>query len=147
MSKIIAVVRLAPGHVAFFDEITRTHLTIGNPLAEIQDYMNFDGIKRAVANKTLTLVHGGFTETAEVVEDETHMEIKVSTPTPSVELPKVEVIEKEIETITEQVETDPKDEIVAEVTEVQIETEVITELTAEEVAEEEPKAKITRKKK
>lgn len=122
MSKIIAVVRLAPGQVAFYDEKTGTHLTIGNPMGEIQEHMKIDGIKRAVANKTLTLVHGGFTETSEVA--------KAVQIEPKVEAPKVEVvepvIEKEVEPVVEQVETE----------------EVV-----EEVVEAAPKAKATRKKK
>ena len=60
MSRRIAIVKLGIGQVAFFDPLTNIHLTLGQPSAEIFDYMNTTRIKRAVSNKILNLVTGSF---------------------------------------------------------------------------------------
>ena len=70
MSKTIALIRLSYGQVAFYDDLTGIHLTIGNPTAEITDSMNTFKIRRAIANRVLTLVQGSFNIENKSVEPE-----------------------------------------------------------------------------
>ena len=57
-SRIIAKIRLAKGEVAFYDELSRIHLTLSRPTADVYDYMNTAALRRAVMNKRITLVAG-----------------------------------------------------------------------------------------
>ena len=125
MSKIIAVVRLAQGQVAFYDELTGTHLTMGNPIAEIADHMNTSRIKRAVQNNILNLVTGSFT-----IENTVAEAVEVI-PTPKAV--KAETIKEAVAEVVSPVE-----EVISEVAEaVAPVTEVIEEIPAEEVKTEE----------
>lgn len=56
--KEIAVVRLAPGKVAFYDEYTKIHLTLANPSAKIYEGMNLKRIKNSVKFGVLQVVVG-----------------------------------------------------------------------------------------
>ena len=58
MSRVIATIRLAMGRVAYYDELTRIHLTIDNPIQEIYEGMNLTNIRKGVKNKSLTLLSG-----------------------------------------------------------------------------------------
>ena len=58
MSRVIATIRLAMGRVAYYDELTRIHLTIDNPIQEIYEGMNLINIRKGVKNKSLTLLSG-----------------------------------------------------------------------------------------
>jgi hypothetical protein len=130
MSKIIAVVRLAPGQVAFYDELTSTHLTMGNPMTDIYDYMKTDRIKRAVSNKILSLVTGSFNVDAAPVAP--MVEVKVTAPVVKAEEVKraVEEIVAEpiVEPIVEEVKVEAVEEIVEEAKEVEINEVEETEL-------------------
>ena len=142
MSKIIAVVRLAPGQVAFYDELTGTHLTIGNPIAEIADHMNVARIKRAVMNKTLTLVQGSFNIENPVPDQAVEVEVKPK------EVVKAQEIKKAVEKVVEPVE-EPSIEVAEAIAPVE---EVIDEIpaegeTIETEVELESKPKTKRKKK
>lgn len=123
MSKVIAVVRLAPGQVAFYDELTSTHLTMGNPMTEIFDYMRTDRIKRAVANKILSLVTGSFTVEATPV-----IEVKVTEPVVKTEDVKEALVEPIVEPIVEDVKVEAVEEIVEETKKVEINDVEETEL-------------------
>lgn len=58
MTKVIARVALGLGRVGYYDEYTRTHLTIANPQRDIYAGMNLSGIRSAVHSGTLRLVTG-----------------------------------------------------------------------------------------
>ena len=58
MSRVIATIRLAMGRVAYYDELTRIHLPIDNPIQEIYEGMNLINIRKGVKNKSLTLLSG-----------------------------------------------------------------------------------------
>ena len=61
MSKeIIATVRLQPGEVGYYDELSRIHLTVGNPQANIYAGMNCSQLRRSVQSGRLRLVSGSF---------------------------------------------------------------------------------------
>lgn len=76
MPKTIAVVKLAQGHVAFYDEITRLHLTLGNSTEKITEDMNLTNIKRAIANKVLILVTGSLSVDNKIKQNEENIENK-----------------------------------------------------------------------
>lgn len=57
---VIARVRLAPSEVGYYDDLSRIHLTITSPEADVLSGMNCSHLKRGVANGTLRLVHGSF---------------------------------------------------------------------------------------
>lgn len=58
MASIIATVKLSPGEVGYFDDLTRIHLTLGQPRASVYDYMNTTKLLKSVRSKTLILESG-----------------------------------------------------------------------------------------
>lgn len=58
--KVIAIVRLNPGQGAYYDELTRIHLTVRSPQANVYAGMNTEGLKRSVKSGRLRLVQGSF---------------------------------------------------------------------------------------
>lgn len=45
----MAVVRLAPGEVAYYDPVTRIHLTLANPTSGVPEWYDLSGLRRAHA--------------------------------------------------------------------------------------------------
>jgi len=62
MSEVIATVRLAPGQVGYYDELSRIHLTIGMPEKAIYAGTNVTQLRRSVKSGRLILVNGTFGE-------------------------------------------------------------------------------------
>ena len=83
--KPIGLVRLAPGEVGFYDELTRIHLTISKPQREILSGMNTTNIKRSVQSGRLLLVSGSLDPEADGAKAET---VKVNVDTKKTEAPK-----------------------------------------------------------
>lgn len=54
----IAVIRLAPGQVGYYDELSRIHLTIGNPERSVYAGTNCSQLRRSVKSGRLRLVSG-----------------------------------------------------------------------------------------
>lgn len=124
---IKAIVRLAPGQVGFYDELTGIHLTIRRPQAAIQEGMNVSGIKTSVASGRLILISGSLTD-------------KVCTP---IEEPckKQEVLKKE--EVVEVTKTEPQEEVLETV---MVETiEAIPAEQSVEKEEAEPAVKVIEK--
>ena len=133
-SRIIAKIRLAKGEVAFYDELSRIHLTLSRPTADVYDYMNTAALRRAVMNKRITLVAGTLLPITKTVSECTEQSISPAALKAKAFLAeegKVEVV-AEPACIAEEV----KEETVAPV----------IEETVEEVVEVKPKKKSTRKK-
>lgn len=101
MKNIIAYVRLAPGQVGFYDELTRIHLTISNPQAAILAGMNTTNIKRSVRSGRLILVSGSLEPEAKL-QKEADAGIKMAQP-------KVKPAVKEDDKIHEHDKKDKKD--------------------------------------
>lgn len=59
--QILGIVRLAPGQVGYFDDLTRIHLTLANPEKPVIAGMNTTNLRRAVGNGSLKLVSGSLT--------------------------------------------------------------------------------------
>lgn len=129
-SRIIAKIRLAKGEVAFYDELSRIHLTLSRPTADVYDYMNTAALRRAVMNKRIILVAGTLLPIAKTVSECTEQSISPAALKAKAFLAeegKVEVV-AEPACIAEEV----KEETVAPI--------------IEEVVEVKPKKKSTRKK-
>ena len=142
MSKVIAVVRLAAGRVAFYDDLSRIHLTINNPIANVTDSMNLIKIKKAVKNKSLSLVSGTLEDTKDT-EDDKYVAVQSSTPKNKTENKKA--VKKDNDAAEVKVETIKPKEIVEEKPEV---AETVIEEKAEvEKPVEETKTTKRRKKK
>lgn len=60
--QIIAKVKLTPGQGGFFDPVSRVHLTHGSPVADIYAGTNTEGLKKALRNRTISLVSGSLGE-------------------------------------------------------------------------------------
>lgn len=54
----IGIVRLGKGEVSYYDPLSKVHLTLHHPTADIYNYMNTARLKRAVRNRTIQLVAG-----------------------------------------------------------------------------------------
>lgn len=70
MSRLIAKIKLAKGEVGYFDELTRIHLTLGRPTANIYDYMNTSRLRRSVTSKVLILTAGSLNPISNLVANE-----------------------------------------------------------------------------
>lgn len=69
----IALIRLAPGRVGFYDPLSRIHLTIGSPNAYVPSGTNCANLRRNVKNGVISLVDGtlgGDIPPLKVVNDE-----------------------------------------------------------------------------
>ena len=56
--KPMAVIKLARGQVGYYDELSRIHLTIGNPTATVYTGTNVAQIRRSISSGRLILVSG-----------------------------------------------------------------------------------------
>lgn len=151
---VIGIVRLAPGQVGFYDDLTRIHLTIASPEKAIVLGMNTTNIKRSVKSGRLLLISGNLDgevvkAKAPVVEPIINTvkadKVKVEEPK-KVEEP---VKEKEVVTKAEEVTEDPVKETAEEIADtkekVVEETEVVEETVVNDVAEEVVEAEATKK--
>ena len=165
MNNVIATIKLAPGRVGFYDELSRVHLTLGAPTAVIYSGTNCARLRRAVRDGVIKLVDGtlggdippfkivnvdGKLKLASNIEAEMKPVFKEEVAKKAAEPAKAE--EKPVEKVEKVVVEEVKEEPVA-TEEVKAE-EVVTEEAkveepAEEVAveaeEEKPKKKNTRK--
>lgn len=170
MNNVIATIKLAPGRVGFYDELSRIHLTLGAPTATIYSGTNCARLRRAVRDGVIKLVDGtlggnippfkivnvnGKLKLASNIEAEMKPVFKEEVAEEAAEPAKVEEkpVEKAEEVKEEPVATEEAvaeeakaEEVVTE--EVKVE-EAAVEAPAEEVAaeaeEEKPKKKTTRK--
>lgn len=134
MSKVIATVRLAAGRVAYYDDLTRIHLTINNPMASITENMNLTKLKKAVRNKSLTLVSGS-------LEQEVNVDTNKYVAVPETKKGKQQKVEP-IEEIVQKIEV-PKEEPIKEIVE---EPDKSVEDSIEETVEEVKTTKRRKKK-
>lgn len=58
MAKIFATVRLAPGEISYYDQVSGIQLNLNNPIMQISKDMNHSKIRQAIANGKLELVTG-----------------------------------------------------------------------------------------
>ena len=163
MSNVIATVKLNPGQGGYYDELSRIHLTPGNPIADVLAGTNCTQLRRSVQSGRLRLLSGSFGPAPSpfklvrqgeqyVLAPNTNDVVSVDIKPAITPEPKVEEVKEEVkaETVEEApiVEEAPAE---AEVEEVVAEVEEKTEPEAveEPVVEEKPKkaARKTRTKK
>lgn len=75
MSKRIATIKLAPGNVGFFDELTRIHLTLSSPMAEVFEGMNTTNLKKGVRYKTIEVIDGSLVVT---IDEDSEIDSKIA---------------------------------------------------------------------
>lgn len=133
MRNKIAELRLAPGQVGFYDELTNIHLTLTKPYANVYQGMNTSGLQRSVNSKRLILTWGSLKPAPITASEEVYMTKPVVETRPVVEVKEVVLEEPVQEVIVEEVPV----------------VEEVKEEVVEEVVEEAPKAtkKKTAKKK
>lgn len=146
----IGIVRLGRGEVGYYDPLSKVHLTLHNPTANIYSYMNTSRLRRAVVNRTIELVAGtlasplnSFAVIPEKQEDPTRFAINFGN---AKDVQKVEVVpepetkgiieeeaKKEIP-VVEEVKEEPKaEEPVVEEVEVSSKKAATTKKKKEEV--------------
>lgn len=67
MKKTIAQIRLSRREIAYFDPITRIHLTINNPIAFVTSEMNVSNLKQALKYKVIQIVEGDLDGEVDIV--------------------------------------------------------------------------------
>lgn len=123
----IAELRLAPGQVGFYDELTNIHLTLTSPFASVYQGMNTSRLQQSVNSGRLILISGSLKPAPVRAAEEVVVETK-AVKTEEAKVEKAKPVEKKVEEIkVEEVAAAPLTE----------------EVKAEEVieVEEAPKAK------
>lgn len=52
------IIKLAPGNVGWYDQVTGIHLTLARPMANVKPGMNTTNIKRAIKEGRILLLEG-----------------------------------------------------------------------------------------
>jgi len=104
----IAELRLAPGQVGFYDELTNIHLTLTRPFASVYQGMNTSRLQQSVNSGRLILVSGSLRPAPINVSEEIEVETVINKD-------KVEPSKKEETTVVEVKAEEPAiKEVVAE---------------------------------
>lgn len=146
MANVIGIVGLAPGEVAYYDELTRIHLTLGRPTANVYDYMNTVRLRRSVAARTLKLIAGTLNAVSAMAEVEDKPVAKKVVEKP-VEKAKVIVVEEEVKAVEPVALAEEVAEVKEEIAEVKEEVAEETVEVKEETVEVAAKKTTRRKKK
>lgn len=108
----IAIIKLARGEVGFYDDLTRIHLTLSRPSADVYDNMNTAKLRRGVSGRVIELVAGSLMPTSrkEVEVEKACEKLHVEQSKPEVVIEAVEVEQPVVEEKVEPVvkETKPK---------------------------------------
>ena len=80
MANLIARVKLAPGEIGYYDQLSNVHLTLSNPIGEVYDDCNYSRIKKAIANNQLILIEGTLAPTISKVDYSKHYTVWLDTP-------------------------------------------------------------------
>ena len=146
MNKVIATIRLNSGQGNFYDELTRIHLTVGNPQADLIAGMNLSNIRNAVRSGRLIIVAGKLEDPKKPFRlvrksDGLHIVANGKVSEDAVVPAKKEAPVEQHPKASE--ETTPEPAAVEPATEAPVEEASVTE----ETAEEKPKKRGGRKKK
>lgn len=144
--KVIAVVRLNAGQGAYYDELTRIHLTVRHPQANVYAGMNVSGLRRSVKSGRLRLVQGSFGDEEQTFRIGYRNGQRVLIVSNSYAAPKAPEREKQQEEAASQMTHTKIDEVVEETPAVaeaveEKKAEAPVEAEAEVKAEVEPEAK------
>ncbi len=120
MNEKIAEIKLSPGQVGFYDELTNIHLTIASPFGQVYRGMNTSRIKASVASKKLILLSGTLSldevianemKSAEAVEAPVAEEAKETEESIAVEVIEETVADEVIEEAKASEETETVKEV------------------------------------
>lgn len=122
MATKIAIVRLAPGELAYYDSQSRIHLSLSNKEAVVYSDMNHSKIKQAIRDGRLELVSGALVPVTGSFnhKDDNEFLDKIKTP---------ELIQPVKQQVEEVVKEEPKKETVEEAVYINKNEEVKTEET------------------
>lgn len=70
MKKIIAVVKLSRNKIGYYDPLTRIHLTIADPTAEVASDLNVSNLKEALKYGVIQVIKGDLDGEADILEGE-----------------------------------------------------------------------------
>lgn len=130
----IAELRLAPGQVGFYDELTNIHLTLTSPFASVYQGMNTSRLQQSVNSGRLILVSGSLKPAPVRIAEEVVVEEKAA------KVAKAKVEEKVVPVTAEIAE--PVEAKVEEIKVEEVATEIVETLEVqEEVVQEAPKSK------
>lgn len=119
MANVIATVKLAPGNVAFYDEYSKIHLTLSNPIAKVYEGMDLRRIRASVKSGTLRVLSGSLPSPV-VKETKVHVATQVSAKVTEKKAIEAPIAKEEIpvaieESVEEPVVSDaPLEEVVVE---------------------------------
>lgn len=140
----IAEIRLAPGQVGFYDELTNIHLTLSRPFATVYQGMNTSRLQQSVNSGRLILVQGSLKPEPISLAAEEAVPAPVVAKAKAVQAPAKEV---KAEPVQEAIATlSLEEEVVAEaVVEEAVEEDAAEEVATEEVVEAKSKKKTSKK--
>jgi hypothetical protein len=137
---VIGIVRLAPGQVGYFDDVTRIHLTIASPEKPVISGMNTANLKRAVKSGRILLTTGSLDATVKVATpmpvEEVQVETPVQVPVESVEVQEEIKEESGVVTLDTEAAVQKIQEESVEEAIVEEQPEVVEETVVEEEATE-----------
>lgn len=137
----IAEIRLAPGQVGFYDELTNIHLTLSRPFATVYQGMNTSRLQQSVNSGRLILVQGSLKpEPISLAAEEAIPASIKAKEAPVKEVKVVPVKEEKAEVVAQEpiLEAVQEEEAIATLS---LETEEV----AEEAAETKSKKKTSKK--
>lgn len=70
MKKIIAVVKLSRNKIGYYDPLTRIHLTIADPTAEVTSDLNVSNLKEALKYGVIQVTKGDLDGETDILEGE-----------------------------------------------------------------------------
>ena len=112
MANVIATVKLAPGNVAFYDEYSKIHLTLSNPIAKVYEGMDLRRIRASVKSGTLRVLSGSLPSPV-IKETEVHVATQVSAKVTEKKVVEAPVAKEEIPVATKEPVEEPVEEPVA----------------------------------
>jgi uncharacterized protein YgbK (DUF1537 family) len=138
---LLGIVKLAPGQVGFYDELTRIHLVISKPEAAVYEHMNRTNLKRSVKSGRLLLVSGSLDPETNLQHAVVEVPVKTAPKVEIKEVAKTEapVVSEAVELPVEEpakVEETPVVETIVEAEVPAVEPEVVEAVIEEAKVEE-----------
>ena len=107
MANVIATVKLAPGNVAFYDEYSKIHLTLSNPIAKVYEGMDLRRIRASVKSGTLRVLSGSLPSPV-IKETKVHVATQVSAKVTEKKVVEAPVAKEEIPVATKEPVEEPE---------------------------------------
>lgn len=141
----IAEIRLAPGQVGFYDELTNIHLTLSRPFATVYQGMNTSRLQQSVNSGRLILVQGSLKPEPISLAAEEAVPAPVVAKAKAVQAPAKEVKAEPVQEAEAIATLSLEEEVVAEAVVEEAVEEAVEEVATEEVVEAKSKKKTSKK--